>query len=153
MAQWLRRRRSLSAFVQGTTSTGAPFRGLFQIQQFTVDQNNVLVAVGNLYSDSFISSSNPGGVAQNVAIPVAGVDPTCQILNLTLGPVHLNLLGLVIDLNQVVLNITAQSGNGNLLGNLLCAVANLLNQPPTAAGLTALLNNLTTLLNQILAAL
>ncbi len=41
----------------------------------------------------------------------------------------------------MVLNITAQSGPGNLLGNLLCDVANLLNGPPPVAGeLTALLN-------------
>jgi hypothetical protein len=37
----------------------------------------------------------------------------------------LDLLGLVVDLNQV--HLTAQQGSGNLLGNLLCAVANLLN--------------------------
>jgi len=56
----------------------------------------------------------------------------------------------VIDLNQVVLNITAQPGPGNLLGNLLCAVANLLNG---GGGLSAVLNQIVALLNQILAAL
>lgn len=72
------------------------------------------------------------------------VDPAaCQILNLTLGPIHLNLLGLVVDLNQVHLQVTAQPGPGNLLGNLLCAVTNLLND---TGGLG---NSLTTLLNQI----
>ena len=54
-------------------------------------------------------------------------DPSCSLVNLVLGPPHLNVLGLVIDLNQVVRNITAVPGAGNLLGNLLCAVANLLN--------------------------
>ena len=34
----------------------------------------------------------------------------CSILNLVLGPLHLNLLGLVIDLNKVVLNITGVTG-------------------------------------------
>ena len=47
------------------------------------------------------------------------------------------------------LRITAVPGNGNLLGNLLCDVANLLN----GGGLNGLLGNLTTLLNQILAVL
>jgi len=51
-----------------------------------------------------------------------------------------------VHLNQVVLNIDAQSGPGNLLGNLLCAVANLLNG-------TGPLGQITSLLNQILAAL
>jgi hypothetical protein len=51
---------------------------------------------------------------------------TCTILHLVLGPLDLNLLGLKVHLNRVVLDITAQSGSGNLLGNLLCAVAHLL---------------------------
>ena len=66
------------------------------------------------------------------------------MLNLVLGP--LNLLGLVVTLNQVHLTITAVPGAGNLLGNLLCAVANLLNG-------TGSLSTLSALLNQILAAL
>ncbi len=77
-------------------------------------------------------------------------EPSCSILNLVLGPLDLNLLGLTVHLNQVVLNITAIPGAGNLLGNLLCAVANLLNGGGT---LSTLLNQLTALLNQILAAL
>jgi len=61
----------------------------------------------------------------------------------------LNLLGLAIHLNQIVLTITAVPGAGNLLGNLLCAVANLLN----GGSLSTLLSNLANLLNQIIAAL
>jgi hypothetical protein len=51
---------------------------------------------------------------------------TCPILHLELGPLDLNLLGLRVQLNQVVLDITAIPGPGNLLGNLLCAIAGLL---------------------------
>ena len=50
----------------------------------------------------------------------------CPILHLELGPLDLNLLGLRVQLNQVVLDVTALPGPGNLLGNLLCAVAGLL---------------------------
>ena len=64
------------------------------------------------------------------------------ILNLVLGPLDLNLLGLVVHLNKVVLDIIAPSGAGNLLGNLLCAVAGLLDG---AAG--RLLGQVTDLLN------
>ena len=46
----------------------------------------------------------------------------CNVLNLTLGPLDLNLLGLRVQLNQVVLNITAIPGGG-LLGDLLCGLA------------------------------
>jgi hypothetical protein len=70
----------------------------------------------------------------------------CPILNLILGPLDLNLLGLRVQLNQVILNITAIPGAGNLLGNLLCAVAGLLNPAGTLAQITAFLNALLALL-------
>jgi len=54
---------------------------------------------------------------------------SCQILDLTLGPLHLDLLGLVVDLNQVHLQITAQQGQGNLL----CAVAGCSTTRPAGA--------------------
>ena len=66
-----------------------------------------------------------------------------------LGPLDLNVLGLEINLQRVVLDIIAVAGAGNLLGNLLCAVAGLLDGGPLAG----LLGQLGTLLNQILAAL
>lgn len=72
-------------------------------------------------------------------MPVAATG-SCTILHLTLGPLDLNLLGLMVHLNQVVLDIIAQSGPGNLLGNLLCAVANLLNGDHNLNGVAALLN-------------
>jgi hypothetical protein len=50
----------------------------------------------------------------------------CPILDLQLGPLDLDLLGLRVQLSQVDLNITAEPGPGNLLGNLLCAVVSLL---------------------------
>ena len=53
-----------------------------------------------------------------------------------------------VHLDRVVLNIVAQSGAGNLLGNLLCAVAGLLD-----GGLGGLLGRITNLLNRILAQL
>ena len=47
---------------------------------------------------------------------------TCQVLNLVLGPLHLDLLGLVVDLNKVNLNITATRGQGQL-GDTFCQLA------------------------------
>jgi len=52
----------------------------------------------------------------------------------------------MVHLNQVVLDITAQSGPGNLLGNLLCAVAHLLD---SNASVTALANLLNSILGQL----
>ena len=53
---------------------------------------------------------------------------TCQVLKLILGPLHLDLLGLNIDLygrnkqSPVIVTISALPGHG-LLGDLLCALA------------------------------
>jgi len=54
----------------------------------------------------------------------------------------------VVTTNQIVVDIVAQPGPGNLLGNLLCAVANLLN--PNGGIIAGLLNQVVALLNQIL---
>jgi hypothetical protein len=45
----------------------------------------------------------------------------CPVLELTLGPTHLNLLGLIVDLSTVHLVITADS-QGGLLGQLFCSI-------------------------------
>jgi len=74
---------------------------------------------------------------------------TCDILHLVLGPLDLDLLGLQVHLDKVVLDIVAATGAGNLLGNLLCAITGLLDGGPLA-GLLAQLNDL---LGQILDAL
>jgi hypothetical protein len=47
----------------------------------------------------------------------------CSILDLVLGPLHLDLLGLIVDLNQVHLTITADP-TGGVLGSLFCSLAN-----------------------------
>jgi len=46
----------------------------------------------------------------------------CPILDLTLGPLTLNLLGLRVQLDETHLTITADS-NGGLLGSLLCSLS------------------------------
>lgn len=72
----------------------------------------------------------------------------CDVLNLVLGPLDLNLLGLEVSLNRVALDIVAVTGAGNLLGNLICAVVGLLDG---AGGLTAVERlRLANLLNRIL---
>jgi hypothetical protein len=71
----------------------------------------------------------------------------CQILFLDVGPIFLDLLGLEVSLDPIVLDITAVPGAGNLLGNLLCAVAGLLDGPGNP------LNAITNLLNRLLGGL
>jgi hypothetical protein len=65
----------------------------------------------------------PVSLALSTNQPTPGA---CPILDLALGPIDLDLLGLVVQTSPICLNITAMSGGG-LLGDLLCNVANLLN--------------------------
>jgi hypothetical protein len=84
---------------------------------------------------------------------VAAQAPSCDILNLVLGPLHLDLLGLVVDLNQVILNITGQTGAGNLLGNLLCNLAGLLDTPANQNAIANALNRVADAILQLVNAL
>jgi hypothetical protein len=131
--------------ITGTIPNDGSFTGQLQVANFTT-QAGQLAAVGTLTGTLTDALGNLiGTVTQAVTVPVAAAG-SCQILHLTLGPLDLNLLGLMVHLNQVVLDITAQSGPGNLLGNLLCGVANLLNSNAPLSQIAALLNNLLALL-------
>jgi hypothetical protein len=121
---------------------GAIFSGTFQLQKFATDQGQ-LVATGLLSGVVTTATGVSTSVVRTISLPAAVGDTSCGILHLDLGPLHLDLLGLQVDLSRVILDITAQSGAGNLLGNLLCGVANLLNNP---SGLADLLNRIIALL-------
>src|SRR6187401_1549413 len=100
--------------------------GNFAITRFA-SQNGALVAIGTLTATVTDEAGNIlRTIIQQIAVPVSAINGTCQILHLELGPLDLDLLGLVVHLDRVVLDITAQSGAGNLLGNLLCGIAGLL---------------------------
>jgi len=94
------------------------------------------------------ASGSPAAAAPTALVQAAAA--SCGVLHLELGPLDLDLLGLVVHLDRVVLDIAAEPGPGNLLGNLLCSVAGLLDGGLPIAGL---LNQIANLLNQILAAL
>jgi len=87
------------------------------------------------------------GTVPGASRGAAASKANCGILHLVLAPLDLNLLGLKVHLNKVVLNIVAQSGAGQLLGNLLCAVAGLLDGGGT---LSQLLTKLGQILDQLL---
>jgi len=127
---------SIVSFAQGTTNNVIA-RGILNGQVLD-ESGHVVQTITDAYVDNipvgFGTTGSPNGHAAL----------TCNILHLTLGPLDLNILGLQIHLNQVVLDITAHSGPGNLLGNLLCAIANLLNQIPSP------LDQVVALLNQVL---
>lgn len=109
-------------------------RQVFNVVPITITEILVtatgLVAKGLIGNTPFqvplLLSSTPGGV--------------CPILNLELGPIDLNLLGLRVQTSEICVRVQAE--RGALLGDLLCAIANLLNGPNPLANLLAFLNGL-----------
>jgi len=126
--------------VTGTLPGGAAFTGT--LSNLTTSVVNGVVQLSGTITGTGLPA---GGTA--FTAPIQGLSATggCSILTLNLGPLHLDLLGLVVDLAPVSLNVTAVPGAGNLLGNLLCAVAHLLDSSGSpVGGISALLNRLLT---------
>ena len=120
------------------------FTGTFALQRFAV-VNNQIVAVGTLTGTLTDSAGTIlGSVLRTIRIIIDSTqtEASCEILHLELGPLDLNLLGLVVHLDRIVLDIEAQPGPGNLLGNLLCAVANLINSNGALSAIVNLLNQI-----------
>jgi hypothetical protein len=72
-------------------------------------------------------------------------DPT--LVTLDLKPLDVNLLGLEVKTSEIVVTVSAQPGSGNLLGNLLTTVANLVNLQGVNTALNNVLGNVVTLAN------
>jgi len=143
----------LTAIPLSAHAQGQNFKGTLDIVRFEA-QNDAVVAIGTITGKvTGKEIGNAPVLVENVVIPVSFTAPvtgqagriraqaTCQILDLTLGPIDLHLLGLRLQVNQIHIQLTAQQGGG-LLGDLLCAVANLLNPLGPLADLVAALNNL-----------
>ena len=154
--------------VHGVAPDGTVFDGTFTLRRF-VDKRGVLYAVGRLEGQL-----GDRAVRDNVRLPINGatnalpgegltgptglmspeqVVPTpgaCDLLTLNLGPLDLDLLGLRVALDDVNLLLEAVPGAGNLLGNLLCAVAGLLDGGFLGGLLSNLLASITALLNGLL---
>lgn len=106
------------------------------------------LALGNIVTDlANVLNGTTGNIVNNVenglssllntlnqqfpniaSAPLPSPSPTpsgaLQVLSLTVPPIDLNLLGLILQTSTIQVNATAQSGNGQLLGNLLVDLLN-----------------------------
>jgi hypothetical protein len=74
---------------------------------------------------------NPGSAESlGTKVPLSMQVDECPVLHLILGPLHLDLLGLVVDLNKIVLDLTAIPGT--LLGDIFCQLSPPPPPPPPA---------------------
>ena len=143
----------------GTAKNGKKFTGTYTIDRFTQSGGKVF-AVGTLkgkLKGRSVKRSNvriPAALARHEAagaaqIPGAPPNPlpnACQILDLELQPITLDLLGLLVRTSRIEVLIEAVPGAGNLLGNLLCGITGILDPqaatPASPSQLTQVLNAL-----------
>jgi hypothetical protein len=140
--------------------SGATFTGTMNITGFELGGRNDrrINAVGTLTGEIRNAAGAVVGTLTNFPVTSQVQDilqqpqpGTCPILHLVLGPINLNLLGLVLTTNQIVIDLSAVPGPGNLLGNLLCAIVGLLDRQGNP--LRRFAPELVDLLNGVLAAL
>ncbi len=84
------------------------------------------------------ANTSPSALSDSAVKPTASAPQ--QLLTINLKPLHLQLLGLAVDSDPIVVNLAAQGGDGKLLGNLLSGITTLIN-----------LNGVNTALNNVLA--
>lgn len=148
--------------VTSTLADGSTFKGKVTITEFGYDAvegltvsgvlRGTATSVAGVETELEQAFSNVGAtLSQTSAASGAAIQPAavCDILFLDIGPIFLDLLGLQIDLSQIVLDIDAVSGAGNLLGNLLCAIVGLLDPGTGLLGFLGDLGRLLDLLGQI----
>ena len=112
--------------------------------ELTVDEVNARLE--QLLAD--LNAQIPG-IAPAESPPVT-LEPG-QFLELTVPAIDLNLLGLLLQTSPITVNAFAQTGDGNLLGNLLDSLLNTIDATP--GNLTALSENLNALLAKVVGVL
>lgn len=150
--------------ISGAAKNGKQFSGTYGIQRFVVGKDGKAYAYGTLTGRLKGRHVTRYGVLMpaslnNTTTGARSAQATCPVLNLVIGPVDLNLLGLRVrlgggtDFSQpIVLNLTAYQGQG-LLGDLLCGVSNLLNHNGLLTQLTGQVQQLVATLNSLVSLL
>jgi len=101
---------------------------LGQVNNLVGGVNNFLGQIDSLLDNVLGQTLNVDSVFSGGGMASAQqAGHVCDVLNLSLGPVNLNLLGVNVDLDNcadgpVTVDVTAHQGEG-LLGNLLCGLS------------------------------
>lgn len=145
--------------VSGDASNGATFKGTATITSLYTDEAGEALYVSGVLTGTlsdgtelgvFDGEDTTGSFASAGPITLAQAGGSCDIFNLMLGTLDLDVLGLLVEIpDPIVLDIRAERGPGNRLGNLLCAVTRLLDGTGVAnadGGLQGLLNRINALL-------
>jgi len=115
--------------VVGTVAGDGALHGVLTITRLALNETGQLVATGTL-----AGTAGTQGIQETVTALIdqfrQGAGPgVCTQLILDLAPAPLARLGGTVALGRVTLDLTAQRGPDALLGQLLCALTYLLDQP------------------------
>jgi hypothetical protein len=120
---------------------GETVEGLLTITELGLNEDGELVATGTALVGGVLTAFT------DLLVNLTGDQQSCRILFLEIpGGIFLDVLGLVVDIQPIELEIRAERGPGNLLGNLLCAVVGLLDGGGPLAAIGNLLNQINNLL-------
>jgi hypothetical protein len=149
-----------------TSAGGGTFAGTVSIQRFAVRDGKAVAigfvrgtatssagaSLGTVFAGSIafpvtIEAAGPLTSAADTAVAPQAVAPqaVCQVVNIDLGAVNLNVLGLQIVTQPVSLAISGDTAGP--LGNLVCTLLDLVNN---VVGLVAVLNAILGLLTGLL---
>jgi len=143
---------NLGQSLDSSTGSSPPIRGAGGALNGPI--NNILFSLetatllnGALDAATAASALSP---TSDQGLPTGAND----ILHLSLGPVNLNLLGLNVALDNcangpVTVDVYTETGPGDLLGNLLNNISNLLNPSGTVSGEQAVGNVVNTVLDLV----
>jgi len=131
--------------VTGTTQDGGKFSGSLTINELKLNKAGTGLLASGVLTGKVTGNGRSQDVThafKNLALELSsrsaahahGVgtmshedDGECEIVVITISePVVINLLGLVIRIDAILLEIVAVPGPGQLLGNLLCLIVHLL---------------------------
>jgi hypothetical protein len=145
---------SLVVPIAGSATTGAAFAGTLTISRFEASGGQV-VAIGMVKGTvAGVGTALTGEVSLPVTVgpasqatrasnalvmqqPAQQQQTTCTALDLSIGAVNLNLLGLTVTTQPIAINLSGDSSAP--LGNLVCTILDTLNN---VVGLVGLLNQL-----------
>jgi hypothetical protein len=161
-------RAPLQLPITGTIAGGGSFAGTLSVQNFVVRDGQVAV-VGIVRGTAMSAAGAPLGTAVvgPITLPVqveagpsitststsASAAPvvaqaTCQPLHVEIGATNLNVLGVLVATQPIVLDLSADTAGP--LGNLVCTVLDTLNN---VVGLVGLLNQVLGLLTGLVGGL
>jgi hypothetical protein len=138
----------IGAAITGISGTGPTYTvsvntgtGTGSVRLDLLDNDSILDAAGNTLA-GLVSGALTSG--QNYLVVSEDTDSLATVI---VPPLDINLLGLSVQTSEIVISVSADAGDGKLLGNLLTVASNLIDLQEAADALNQILSTTVGLLN------